>query len=159
MGAHHEAYYILNAHIDRIAAILRDGRFAYTTQMQYKFENPVYNGIHFQFKNGVSLTSWGEDISITLNFMSNDTTSILINSECSLPTQIIDWGKNSENVTAIMGYINRELFAYAPPPQYTAPQYAPPAPGYQSQPAFCTRCGARIQPNNSFCVNCGNKLM
>ena len=88
MGAHHEAYYILNAHIDRIAAILRDGRFAYTTQMQYKFENPVYNGIHFQFKNGVSLTSWGEDISITHGIHTREV-SLVHSSRKLLPTTLI----------------------------------------------------------------------
>ena len=45
----------------------------------------------------VSMTSWGETITIS-PFRTSKGCSLRIKSECSLPTQLIDWGKNNENI-------------------------------------------------------------
>jgi hypothetical protein len=46
---------------------------------------------------GASLSSWGETITIS-PYRTPRGCSLKIKSECSLPTQIFDWGKNSENI-------------------------------------------------------------
>lgn len=45
-------------------------------------------------KSKLSLWSWTEKIDVTVE----DNGNVTMKSECSLPTQIIDWGKNKRNV-------------------------------------------------------------
>lgn len=33
----------------------------------------------------------------------------------------------------------------------------PQAPGYNEAPAFCTQCGAKVEPGSAFCTSCGHK--
>ena len=68
-----------------------------------------YGGVYFRFRQGVSLTSWGEDIEVHLYPCNDVQTVVDIVSKCSLPTQIVDWGKNSENINRILGCIFQGL--------------------------------------------------
>ena len=53
----------------------------------------------------MSFVSYGEKITVTLTYLGEDKTQIDIVSECGMPTQIIDYGKNKKNVNAIFDYI------------------------------------------------------
>lgn len=45
----------------------------------------------------ITLTSWGEKITIT-PFRTQTGCSLQVKSECILPTQVFDWGKNEDNI-------------------------------------------------------------
>jgi len=51
----------------------------------------------FTASRGASFTSWGETITIQ-PFNTPKGCSLHIISVCSLPTQIVDWGKNQDNI-------------------------------------------------------------
>lgn len=69
-------------------------------------ESPYGNGgAWLQIKHGISFTSWGENITVILTPVGMEQTSVLIRSECALPTQIIDWGKNKKNVEKLIQYL------------------------------------------------------
>lgn len=47
-----------------------------------------------------SWTSWGENITVTLT-QGHQGTHVRIRSECSFPLQLLDWGRNKQNVGRI----------------------------------------------------------
>ncbi len=63
------------------------------------------NGVIFKLSAGVSFSSWGENVDIHMFPYNEQQTMIEIKSECDLPTQIVDWGKNRHNVEDIMRYL------------------------------------------------------
>ena len=136
-----------------------------------KSENNDPNGsIWFRIHHGMSMTSYGEKITVTVTPQQGGT-GIHILSECGMPTQIIDYGKNKKNVAAIFRYLEDGMNA-APPAQY-APQpveqpVQPPVPQPIAQPAppqtsqgavkYCPNCGAPNHPQSNFCIQCGTRL-
>lgn len=129
----------LKASVGQIAALLKHPNFAIATDLSFQGEIPMYNGVMFRFKSGVSFSSWGEDISITVIAYDSETVNVTVNSECAMPTQIIDWGKNNKNVNNICNYIQGNLAGYAPMNSFPQPvtPYAPvvqPAQGYSQYP-------------------------
>lgn len=50
-----------------------------------------------QAKTKISLWSWSENIEVRIQ----DDGHVKVKSECSLPSQFIDWGKNKRNVKQI----------------------------------------------------------
>lgn len=76
--------------------------------MVYAGERPIPNGAEVKVKKSVSFFSWGEEITVTLTGQSNGT-HIRIHSECALPTQIVDWGENEKNVTALFRYFEDRM--------------------------------------------------
>lgn len=69
-------------------------------------EVPFGNGgVEFELTHTLSFSSWGENILIHLLPYNGTQTMIDIKSECSLPTQLVDWGKNKKNVVTIMNYL------------------------------------------------------
>lgn len=136
-----------------------------------KSENPEQNGtIWFRIHHGMSMASYGEKITVTVAPV-NGGTSIHILSQCGMPTQIIDYGKNKKNVAAIFRYLEDGMQS-APPAQQYAPQPAPvqqqipaqqPAEPQQiSNPAnqirYCTNCGTPNSSESNFCIQCGTRL-
>lgn len=160
MGAKNEQTFTMNGSIDKICCILRDPRMSYELKMNIKSETAMPNGVLFQFGHSISMSSWGENITITLSAQTPEYTTVTICSKCAMPTQIVDWGKNKSNVDSIFAFINRCL-SYD-----IMPQQAPVVPQYQQNNgqqtsqggAFCTNCGAPIQQGGAFCSNCGAKL-
>lgn len=63
----------------------------------YKFQ--IYLSV------GASFTSWGEKITICFFDPLNGGTRIIVNSTSSLPTTLIDYGKNRQNADAIKQHI------------------------------------------------------
>ena len=74
----------------------------YHSNISYVGEFPSGSGCIMRFKGGVTLTSWGEDITVTLTPTGPNTTQVQVYSVCALPTQVVDWGVNRQNVNNIM---------------------------------------------------------
>lgn len=60
-------------------------------------------------KMGMSWNSFGETLEISLKPLADGRTLIRIASSPSLPTTIVDFGKNLENVETVVSYIKQEL--------------------------------------------------
>ena len=147
MAANHQNSYILNASIETLRAVILDSNFASTLNLELKSENLTMDGVWYRFHHGMTFTSWGEKITITLTRIDNMSTSLTILSECGMPTQVIDWGKNRQNVCNIFEYIDKVF-----------PAFSFATPTYSETINFCNRCGAKVTPDSVFCTNCGNKL-
>ena len=155
--------------------------------VELKSENPTPTGVWFRIHHGVTFTSWGEKITVTLQNLGNGT-GVDILSECGMPTQVVDWGKNASNVQVLFAYLEQGLPVgqpmNAPQAAYAAQQPAydpragyasqqPAQPTYAQQPAqpvygaqqpapqanrFCPGCGAPVVPGANFCGHCGARL-
>ena len=60
-----------------------------------------YGGVFFNMANGVTMSSWGEDISIHMWIYNNQQTMVEFVSESAMPTQLVDFGKNKKNIANI----------------------------------------------------------
>lgn len=106
MAAKFENTVTLNAQIPALVEKMRNIAFSglgITLQSEAPYAN---GGVCFQLKNGMGLTSWGENISVILVPAGETQTTAAVRSECALPTQIIDWGKNKENVTKLIQFLS-----------------------------------------------------
>lgn len=94
--------------------------------------------------SGISMASWGEDITIHLNKLSATRTQMLIQSGAKVGTTLIDMGKNKKNVDNIINAVSAILqklpvedvtTSYGDnQPTTGQPQFQQPA--YQQQPAY-----------------------
>ncbi len=150
MAANHTETYVFNIHIQQMYSIVRDARFVNGLHLSYRSETALQNGMSLRYTNDMSMSSWGEDIDIILIYVNDNTTQVTIKSECSLPTQVIDWGKNKKNVQQVYQYLVSFM------------AYNHPTPPVQPQPAvsgrFCTRCGAQLNASDKFCTRCGTPI-
>ena len=62
-------------------------------------------GVIFRISHNMSLWSWGENISIAMRPYNDMQTVVEVMSMCSMPTQVIDWGRNSRNLQDLMSYL------------------------------------------------------
>ena len=164
MAAKHENTYIINASMEQLRAAILDSAFSTKLNVSMKSENPSPTGIWYRFHHGVTIASWGEKITITLTPMGNMATQVHIHSECGMPTQIIDWGKNKQIVCNVYEYLEANVRRYpagapqipgAQPPQFQNPvqrQFAAP------QVTYCRNCGVAVNGQAAFCMSCGAKL-
>jgi hypothetical protein len=60
----------------------------------------------FTASTGVSFWSWGEGMTIDLDL---DDGELFVRSQCSFPTQCIDWGRNHNNVRKFLDALDRAL--------------------------------------------------
>ena len=160
MAAKHQKLFVMNARIELISIIIRDSRFSQALRLELKSENPMADGVWYRFHHGTTFTSWGEKITITLKRINEVSTSLDIHSECGMPTQIIDWGKNRQNVCNIYEYIERELKRGANYAQAASalPNASATYVSSEATVSFCSQCGSRVTPNDNFCTKCGNKI-
>ena len=114
-----------------------------------KSENPMPNGVWFRIHHGTTFTSWGEKITVTLTDLGGST-AVDILSECGMPTQMVDWGKNASNVRVLFDYLEKDMTA--------EPQAEPQAAAPTASPAFCPSCGSKLPTGARFCPVCGNKI-
>lgn len=149
MAAQHSGSFVIQSSLAQVNALICDPAFAQNTGLTYANYTPLPNQVTFYYTTGVTFTSWGEEIQITIAATSAEQVLMTIHSECAMPTQIVDWGKNKENVTRITNYINQNISRYT----MTPPPAAPAAPAQQ----FCQHCGNRVTGGN-FCPKCGQKL-
>ena len=165
MGVKKEQTFTVNGNLENICHILRDARFYYDLKMKLESEMAGPTNAVYQFKHGMTLTSYGERVTITLMAINPGTTSVTIRSECVVPTQIIDYGKNNSNITKIIAYINNNAMVYGVPQGYTpSPQNPYAAPSQEISAAsvstanFCSNCGVQLNPGAVFCHSCGVKV-
>lgn len=52
-------------------------------------------------KVSMGMRSWGENVLATIGYGPRGAV-LMLRSECALPTQVIDWGKNRQNVELIV---------------------------------------------------------
>lgn len=150
MAAHYTEFRILNTPFTPLKALLKDPVFCQILKLEFQSEISNESGIWYCFNHGVTFSSWGEKITLVLSPISQGQTRVDISSECSLPTQVIDWGKNKQNTTAIFNYIISYL------PHYQATTVAiPNATAYPANQKYCTCCGTALASNAKFCVKCG----
>lgn len=157
MAASHQETYVINASMQALCDVIRSQGFANQLKVGISAERPWQSGVCFQLYHGVSFTSWGETIMIALTPMGQNVTQVNIRSECDMPTQIIDWGKNKQVVRSIHQHL--ETYVNRGPAMQNNMQTPPPqAQPVQTAAAFCSRCGTRVAAGANFCMVCGTKL-
>ncbi len=133
----------------QLRSLLMDPMFASALKLTADFNRQTPQGGMYHFKRGITLTTWGEEITVTLMPIDTFNCNVEVKSECRMPTQVVDWGKNRSNVEAVFVYIFKNIARYAPvsapPPQPVAAQ-------------FCSRCGTKLMPDSNFCTKCGAKV-
>ena len=149
MAASYKNTYTINAGIQQLRDTIRSRDFAGRLNVEMKSENPTPTGVWYRFHHGVTFTSWGEKITITLTPLPDSTTQVEIHSECGMPTQVVDWGKNKQVVCNVYEYLE----ANAPNMPITSSQ-----PTAQTPSRFCTSCGSPVDSTSNFCSRCGAKL-
>ena len=161
MAAQHENTYTANVNIQQLMAAIRDPMFASSLDLILRSENPTPPGVWYRFHHGTSFASWGEKITITLTPIGPTATQLHIHSECGMPTQVVDWGKNKQLVNKIYTYLSSNVMRYAAPaaqPAAARPLTPPPAAPQPGTPAFCSACGTPLVPGARFCSRCGTKI-
>lgn len=161
MAAQYGQNYSINASMEQIINILRSPGFSAPLNITLKSENPSPTGVWFRFHHGMSWVSYGEKITITLTPLSATNVLVQIHSECGMPTQVIDWGKNRSVVNNIYNQLMIALASTVPGfNNAPAPSVAQPAPQPAAQPAgfkFCFKCGNKLDKSAMFCNVCGQK--
>lgn len=147
MAAKHSESYVINASLESIRSAILDPQFSKELNLELKSENPMLDYIWFRFHHGTTMLSWGEKITITLTETGDSSTKVDILSECGMPTQIIDYGKNKQNVCNIYEYLQRNV---------SVSQSANSAPS--ANVIFCTQCGKKLPADSYFCSGCGSKV-
>ncbi len=152
MAANYNESRPFNTTVPVMSALIKDLAFGQAMNLKLEAENANGTSVWYQFSHGVSMTSWGEKVTVMLTPIAADRLRVDIYSECCMPTQIIDWGKNKKNVNKILQYIT----SYLPHYQTTCPATPaePTAPVAQKQ---CFNCGAALAANANFCMKCGTK--
>lgn len=70
----------------------------------------VYQAEHIiKAKKGISWKSWGEHITVLVSAMSLEQSVVRIESRASWPLQVIDWGRNAENIDAFEAALRTAL--------------------------------------------------
>ena len=146
MAAKHQQSRNINVNIQQLSNVIRSSSFSNQLNLKWVSENPAPSGVWFWFHHGMSFSSYGEKVIITLTPISNAATKVDIHSECSVPTQIVDWGKNKQVVNSIYDFLLSASAHFTPPQPVQAPL------------GFCTKCGKKITEKTNFCSACGAKL-
>lgn len=147
MAASHNGTFIIQSSLAQVNALICDPAFARGTNLTFASYAPTPYQISFNFTTDVTFTSWGENITITIAAIGPQQVQMTIFSECSMPTQIVDWGTNRDNVTRIINYVTQNIGRYTMTPPPTAPAQQ-----------FCQHCGNRLDGGGNFCPKCGQKL-
>ena len=150
MGAKFSGTHNVTASLGQLMALLKDARFSTTLNLELKTENPTPSGVWYRFHHGVTFTSWGEKITVTLTPISDNSVNVEVFSECALATQVIDFGKNRRNADAIMRYIDNNIARYS---HVSEAVYNSPATGVK----YCYKCGKQLSADSAFCTACGTK--
>ncbi|MDD6236532.1 MAG: hypothetical protein PUB00_04030 [Clostridiales bacterium] len=174
MAAHYTEARILNTTFTPLQALLKDPVFCQILNL--KFQSEILNGsnIWYCFDHGVTFSSWGEKITLSLTPIPQGQTRVDVSSECRMPTQIIDWGINKQNTTAIFNYIISYLPHYQAALSTVPTQSAVSAPtetacqsptsssvpnttASSANQKYCICCGTLLASDAKFCIKCGSK--
>jgi hypothetical protein len=145
MAANHVEARMIPASVNAVIQTVRSISYS-KLGITYLNEYAIPNGVVANLSHNVSLSSWGENIRVTITAQ-GESSFVEIYSECSLPTQIVDWGKNGQNIVKIFNYIVQNVYMY----QQSA--YQP-----QQNPNVCPVCGYGIDSTCTFCPSCGTKI-
>jgi hypothetical protein len=80
--------------------------FEATEQMKFKITKENISEGLILFEVGWSLLSFGEKFKIVITKINASTTSVEVSSQATVGIQIIDWGKNNNNVTGFFETLN-----------------------------------------------------
>ena len=152
MAAKYQQTYTMNAGIQVLCNIIQSKAFADKLRTEIKSVNPTPTGVWYRIHHGASFTSWGEKITITLTMLGEAMTQVNIHSECGMPTQVIDWGKNKQVVCNVYEYLEASIKNYSEHQQMGVPICVP------ADKAYCPKCGAPVPIRANFCQACGSKL-
>jgi hypothetical protein len=95
---------MVNAPFERIYAMM--GMALANAGGMVKSYDPNYRMFSASF--GMGFTSWGENMTIVC-IPTPTGCSLNVTSECALPTQLIDWGKNDGNIVKLATELSRLL--------------------------------------------------
>ena len=71
-------------------------------------EEKLPDGAVFYIKHGPTAKSFGERITVRLTYLENGV-RISVRSQCVMPLQMIDFGKNRNNVVAVFRYLDADV--------------------------------------------------
>jgi hypothetical protein len=134
-------------------------------------------------KKGMSLTSWGNNITVSITRSLNGC-YVDVLSECAMPTQVIDWGSNEGNIKNLakelsdafnipivsnlpgqvvkQAVVEHELLSSSlmcPQCHRVVPDETKFCPYDGTQIGrTCSKCKTNNMPSAQFCVNCGTQL-
>lgn len=77
-----------------------------------------YNWI-IHLKCGISWESWGEKITVRVFDNQDGNTRLIIHSKSALPTTLIDWGKNRQNVQRVTVYLQNAFAILTTAPRFS----------------------------------------
>lgn len=106
-------------------------------------------------KVGISLLSWGENVTISLTPNNNSGTNISFLSTPKVGSaayQNFDMGKNRKNINKLMNSLSKELEKISPVNSQNITNNSPNA---ENNSIFCSNCGNSVNINANFCENCG----
>jgi hypothetical protein len=78
---------------------------AVAEQCGFKVQEANPDGGSLAARAGFSLRSWGENISVHVD----DAGTVEVTSQCLLPTQMVDYGKNKANVNRFLAGLSARL--------------------------------------------------
>ena len=157
MAANYEQRFLLNYNLESVYQLFSSAKFVMDMKFEVRLNSREPQNCCLRFNHGMSMSSWGECITVILTPVGNTQTSMSIRSECALPTQIIDWGKNKQIVNQINDYVRQNIGLFLHfQPVYVTPQSVP---NQTQQQKYCVSCGCEIPANRgAFCSSCGAKL-
>ena len=164
MAAKYSNTYALNAYIGHICEVVKDMRFYDFLKLKFNSVSQIQGGMLYRYTSSINLSSWGENIDITVLYINENSSQVIIKSECALPTQLIDWGKNKSNVEKIYNHLISCMTGYFQSLNNT--QYQPVSnqnfnnsqPQQANMPVFCRTCGAQLDASSRFCNICGTQM-
>ena len=157
MGAKHFDSRVYEMPSERIVDIVKSRIYSDELNLALKSENPTDTGVWFRFHHGVTFTSWGEKITVTITALQGNTTKVDILSECGMPTQVIDFGKNQRNVNTLFECLNKHLKSNIQPLPVENRMIGKDV-TEASNTTLCARCGALLAQDAAFCSKCGAKV-
>ncbi len=95
MGAGYETLFVADMPPEKLRDVIRSAiQDIQERHPRFRIEHQTFDITMFQ--SGINWSSWGERITISAEHK-----SIRIVSECRLSSQVIDWGRNRNNVELI----------------------------------------------------------
>ncbi|MBQ9942345.1 MAG: hypothetical protein IJP03_04995 [Christensenellaceae bacterium] len=106
MAAFYVETKVIDKHIDVLAQKIRDIA-TFRPKMTFTGEKAIEGGCEMTAKTGFSMTSYGERMTITMKYLNAQQTEVKVFSKSAMPTVILDFGQNSENVGFIFFWLNK----------------------------------------------------
>lgn len=109
MAANYQETRVYQAPMSCLLMILRSPQMCAALNIELKSEFPQPNGAWFGFNHGMTSSPYGEKITVAFEDVGEGSVRATVHSECGVPDQTVDWGKNKSNVEVIFNYIEAAL--------------------------------------------------